>query len=858
MAEKKAEKPPEKIPKKFQKLDKLVNSTLEAIRTGKSRGDIENNLRNIFNTDRDLLLSYMVTYDNKFTAIIFGELWKIPKFQEYVDKQAGGISPFAMQTKGPEQSAFESLFWFVKDVSNVEEAIRNSSSKMKQTAAKAVFLYLTEYVPYSNKPFEKEIGSVGFVKGIEPDMDTKLLFASLLYLRRHYGVKKGIKNADIPVLDAKPKIKTVPKKQSPVPAKVKKEKKKKKEKHTKIEKQILKELADTKEAIEAWYELMGAYAQQYGVVFTDEKDATIENVLLELHSSGKSYLAAKELLAYADVIINSIDRISKKIAKNEMYGHFTKEYSYRYVFLFEGNMLESAVDTAKERLGLKKSEFMDGFPGMQEMYDEFKAEQLTAQMPSFAPDTSPIPSPAEQAEIEAMVHDPYKAACVAYGPTLCRAGDYKISKKEKLEALEMLILFVPVVGPVYSLGMDVKRIKDRVGMYKDAKKMEKELQIMLDAEAERLENEAEAAKGTLSSDEIHFMMEQAQLLKEASGAGDWKVWATEGAMVTMDIAFLGLDVAFIGSFAVKGGAKWIGRDALAVMEKEVAAGKLVTQVEKDIMGKAMTELSSEEMKHFLALAKNKGGVRKVVEEMAEIAGDSEITTKVMKKYLKKNPLPTGFAAGVKKTKGFVKNEVLDLEDGLSVFSKQKFRKQLVSRFYKDLIPNIDFKAVSEISDLMHSAKLGKDAKYAEDIILSTMFSFDKAPQKFLLKGLKEGKFTWSELVDLVKYEEKMLIEGGMMAAEAEIRGTAARNVLKKVLPSYEVAYIKAPYEELAKTGVFLAGVAAGFGPALEFIRAKTESQHKKYEQEMKKFSNPDELDSLMEMYSASAALTGGI
>ena len=109
-----------------------------------------------------------------------------------------------------------------------------------------------------------------------------------------------------------------------------------------------------------------------------------------------------------------------------------------------------------------------------------------------------------------------------------------------------------------------------------------------------------------------------------------------------------------------------------------------------------------------------------------------------------------------------------------------------------------------------------------------------------------------------KYEEKMLIEGGMMATEAEIRGTATRNVLKDLLPSYNVAYKKAPYEEFIEIGSNITGIQVGYLLIYKMLHAKTEAERKKYEKELKMLTDSEQNDAIIDMYSASLKLTGGI
>jgi hypothetical protein len=863
--QKKAKKP---VPKKFQKLIKELNMTLKAMEKAKSDKEITKHLQKLVDM-YDKLFDYIFIYKDgkeEMTATIFNEFWKIPKFQEYLSECAGGISAFTYKEKTGEEKEFDDLFWFVKgNQANLSEALKNASVKKQETAVKLLIKYLTEYIPYSNKVFEKELDSLKGMSadGLRPEKDGKLVgklnreivFASLLYLRRYYGVTKGgMKNKDLAVFEVKPKIKVVPKKPPLVPKKLEK-KKKPEEKYTKKEKQILKELNETKEAIEAWEQLMAFYASSYGLIFKSEEDATIENVIMELRSMGDgAYLAANELLDYADAIIEIRHTIGDKIADKGLFGHFKDEYAYMFVFYYDGNMLDSAIETVKERLGLKEPEFLKELPTLQEQFEKFKEEKLLEQLPSISANTAPPPTPAEQAEVEKMTIDPSYAICKHYGPALCKVGQYEMSKEEKIETLEMLILLIPVVGPVYSLGVDVKRIKERLDILKEVKEMEKEMQALLLAEAKRLENDLEENKETLSPEEIHFMLEEIDARKKA--AGDWKEWAKEGAMVTMDLAFLGLDVFFIGSFVVKSGARWAGRDALMVMQKEVAAGKLVTTVEKDIMVKAMTELSTDEFKHFLRIAKDKGGVRKVVEEMAEAAGKKEITTDLMKGYLKKNPLPKGIKGAYKKGKAWV-NEVIEIEDGLSMFSKQKFRKRVIVRFYQDLIPNIDFKAVAELSDLMHAAKLGKTGeKYAVDTIFSTMLSFDKLPQQKLLQGLKEGKFTWKEIISGIAEEEKALMAKEAVVMEGDsLRAMATRNVLQDLLPSYKIAYKKAPYEHWLNLGLFIAGLHMTM-PMVEYIKAKGDEKKKEAEDMMRALTDSEQADAIMKMFMTSQALEG--
>jgi len=859
-AQKKAEKPIE-VPKEFKKLINEFNSTLTAIKKAKSDKEATKHLQKLVDM-YDKLFDYIFMHEDgkaHITALLFNEFWKIPKFQEYLDKCAGGISAFAYGSKTGEQKEFDDLFWFVNgNQANLTKALTEASKKTQETAVKIIIKYLTEFIPYSNKEFAEELGPLKDLSAdnIKPQKDGKLIgklnreivFASLLYFRRYYAVVEGgKKNKDIAVFEVKPKIKTVPKKPLPMASKKAPPKKKKeKKKPLTKEKKIKKKMFELNEEIEAWNQLLEEYCLKYGV-YAGAKDISADEKIMKLrymHASG--FKASQELLKLGQSIIEKIYELDDMIADADLTLELMGTKAYDNIFFIHGNALRSTVEVVLERLGKKEPDpdlEKSQWKWLQDEFDKYQAEVQANEVPTISVMEGPLPTPAEQAEIDAMLTNPSKAICAQYGPPLCGPGEYVSTEKEKQETMEMLILMTPLVGPVYSLTKTTMRIKDKADLIKEANKTEKYLK----------ENITE-----MSAAEIIFWEEQIKGMREA--AGNWKDWATEGALVVVDLAFLGLDITFIGGFVVKTATRGIGRDALILMEKEVAAGKLVTTIEKQFMEKALLELNEAELQHLFRLVKDKGGMRNVITDMMEFAGkteEKEITLDVMRRYLEFNPLPTGFKAGWKKTKE-VTGEIIELQEGLSLFSKKKFQKQIVVRFYKELVPHMDFGVLKKLSKSM--AGLSKaDQKYAVDIIFQTAMSFDKAPSKFLLKGIQEGKFTWSELIDLVKAEEKALLNEGVKAAEGDtVRRMATRNVLLEELPSYKVAYKKAPYTHWAQLGIFMAGVHVGFIPLIKAIESKLEKDWKEAEDMLSRLTSSDEAMEVMDMFGTSMGAAGGM
>ncbi|NYZ76939.1 hypothetical protein H0O02_01330 [Candidatus Micrarchaeota archaeon] len=600
--------------------------------------------------------------------------------------------------------------------------------------------------------------------------------------------------------------------------------------------QILEKASSLKKEIKTWYEDLAWYREEFDI----PKTLNDEDAILALRILGNgATTAALNLLYNANEIMGKKGKLDAEIEKGDFYGVFIGNKDYDYLFLLQGGAFQATVESVEERIGWKKPEPvpLQIDPELQEQMDKYKEKKLLEETPSISAIKGPMPSPAEELEIIQGLKNPL----AEYG--LITGAKKELSKEEKLELLELFIVMIPVVGSVYSLGVDVKHMKDK---YEFKKEIEKEIQAK---QALLKKNIA-----TLSVEERSWLEYEIGELETAKKdyESTWKDWA----WLSIDVAFVGLDVTFIGSFAVKTGAKWVGRDAAAAIKAGEQTGKVITAVEKDLMVKAMTELSANEQEHLFKLAKEKGGLKKVFYEMAESADKKEISAELMKNYLLKNPLPKGAKAAAKKGKEFV-NDFISLQDGLSMFSKQKFQKQMVVQFYKELVPTIDFQTVRELSDLMSAAKLGASEKYAVDAILYSCFSFEKKPQQALLKLLKEGKTSWKDIVQKIVKEEKALKESSVVLAEGEsITGKATRNVLIELLPEYKSAYKKAPFDHWIKLGIFMGGIHAGFVPLSNFIRAKLYKEQQKYEGMMEKLTESKEADAVMNMLGVSLAISG--
>lgn len=849
VAQKPVEKLPEPVPKEYQKLIKEFNATLEAIKTAKSDKDVTKHLQNLANM-YDELMGYIFFYESgseKITATLFNEFWKIPKFQDYLDVLAGETA-FA-EFKSAEQIAFTELKSHVQENNGL---LSGAPAELMVSAGKAVVSYLIEYV--NIKEFQKELGlfghliAGGFPKPgtfISGKMDRPIVFACLLYMRRHYAMEAGKKSKEIPVFKIEPKkkkIKAVPKKPPPVPKKIEKKPKVKKKKKPKTkEEQALEKVIDVKDEIKSWKELVN----QYSLDYAGKSFLTAEYAILEMRAMGNgATLAANELLFHADQIIEKIHGIDDMVLKEDLLGVFLGNEVYTDVIFLEGNALIASIETIKEQLGMKPSPyFKETWTALKAEYEKWKIEQ----MPSITADTGPAPTPAEQAEIDKMLTNPSYAICKQYGPPLCGPGEYTPTKEEKIETVEMLVYMIPVVGPVYSIGKSVKMIKDRNELLE---------------EADRMEAELNKRAGELSPAEYKFMEEQILAIREA--AGDWKAGAVPYAMIALDVAFLGLDISFIGSFVIKSGAKGIGRNTIAAMKSELAAGKLITTAEKELMSKALYEFSEDELKHFFKLVKDKGSLGKVVGEMDKVAekmGKKEVDSIVMKEYLKKNPLPKGFIKAWKKTKEFV-SDTVEIEDGLSLFSKQKFEKRMIERFYMELVPNLDYTAVHDLSGLMTKQGLkASEKQYAVDTVFYTMMSFDKKSQQALLKLFTEKGFSWKQIVKKIQIEEKTLTKqlnaGKLTVYEGDsVHGMATRNVLMDLLPEYKAAYKKAPYDHWVQMGLFLTGVGFGFSKVIDVIEAKGEAAQKKAQKELEELQTSEGGSKLMKLYMMSEAFGG--
>ncbi len=619
-----------------------------------------------------------------------------------------------------------------------------------------------------------------------------------------------------------PKIKSIPKK---IPSA-------EKEKPKTEEQEVKKKVSKLKEDVEDWYKTLEEMRQKY---FTT-KDQGLNKQLSELKNEDAIFLLFRmgdgpakgvlDLLDFGEKIVKKTSVLHNEIIEKDLLTSFVGNEDYLYTFVLYGNSLAAIVETVNEKLYRKKPSTKEFHAAIKEWIDKWKEEELVKKGPTISTLKGPMPSEAEQLEFFRQLKNK---------PPLKEEP----SKKERLESLEQLIYLIPFVGPTYSIITDTKSLKE---VYKNRNALKEEIK--------KKEEYLKKNSKRLTSEERSWIEENINYLKEA--LNNWGV-AKGWGVLALDIAFLGLDAVFIGSFLVKSSARLTGRDALALIKKEAAAGKMVTSVEKDLFVKAMKELTPAEKEHILKLAKEKGSMGKVFEEMARNAGEKEITVSIMKDYLKMHPISK--VSKFKKIKSAL-SEFLALEDGLGILSKNKFRSKVIATFYKDLLRTIDFKTMDKLSDIVRSAKLNpQEERYAIHTIINSALCFDSKPTVALLNALKDGKITWKELINKIIAKEKELAGKPLLNGESSI-GKASREVLKEILPEYKSAYQRAPFDHWIKLGLFMIGGHVGFTALGNYLRAREEKEKKEVEKELNNLTNSETTESIIEMFTISQMLMG--
>lgn len=782
MKQKKAKKP---MPKEFQKLIKEFNVTISAIEKAKSDKEVTKHLQKLVNM-YDKLFDYIFIYKGgkeETTAIIFNEFWKIPKFQEYLNKCAGGISPFIYGSKSPEQKEFDDFFWFVKgNQANLTEALENASKQKQETAVKLFIKYLTEYIPYSNKEFEKELVPLEGLSadGLRPEKDGKLLgklnreivFASLLYLRRYYGVMEGgKKNKEILIFEVEPKIKVVPKKPV-VPKKVKKKMVKKKpkppvEKYTPEEKKKIETsltgLFKLEKESASYLKKLDKLRSEWGVskFISDE-----EFIAQTMFANGVQGEKMKKLLSEVNALSKKAKKIFKEIRKAEKeldvtFGNI-KSFARSKAYLAAWGAL---INTAKELYNQKLADY---------------ASLTKPPVPTISAQKGPVIPPEYRPPLMELF--PTTSELLIYGPgpvyldssvgshpvnksTLELFRAIEAGKVKPYEGLEKIlpatpkefIEFIPLIGPtviIVSAGYEMKKV------------------------------------GPNKENVLHLVL---------------------------GVGVLALDVWFIGGAAAKAGARLLGRDVGIRLIEEKATGKIVTSAEEDVLLKAMTSLKKNEAGQFLKIASKKGTANVTYELsiFAELHGvKGEITEDVLRAYLKFGiePLPFVSKTTIGKTWKWFKAP-----------TKEKARKQLLKEFYVELNHSLDYGVMKSLGNSIKVLP-PKMQKNALNSVFYSAMTFRKGPQRALLDYVTKNKNGWKIISDKISKKVAVYEAEGVALKEGEsIVGKATKDILAEMFPKYGIAYAETALIPWIEAGAYIGGghvILAGLGGALGFISKK--------------------------------------
>ncbi len=573
--------------------------------------------------------------------------------------------------------------------------------------------------------------------------------------------------------------------------------------------QLQKQVKKLNQKLEDQLELLNWYRDYYGAPKEWSQEYFVFSMLL---SGGERQQQILDLLSDVGKTLGKKEALFKKLEKAGIF-NFTSKHDYMGLYWLNGPKWDAIIETASKLVDEKVKELepkpITGKPPEATIGEQKGSVVLWKDRP---PDLVVPPMGVELLMFPGFSELYIDSSCGPYpvnAKTLetCREweavemGDVELKAKLKAQQdmlMDQVILMIPVVGSVYMLGLDIKEIKSK-----------KELQ----KKADEIEKYVEENKDVMPPEEL-FMAEMI-IQQYRDAAPNWKDYAWLG----FDVAVLGLDAAFAAQILVRTSARWNGRDALKVLEGEGGVGK-VTQVEKDLFGQAAVELGGKAEDLYNVAAKKKGGWYQVSTELADMAGDGKITKNVMLEYIEKNPVKK---AGKLKKAGQTAVDITVGDLG-ALGGKKNFYKSMAKQFYKELIPNINFKALSELSDLMKKAHLpAKLQEKAVSAMFYSIMSFSKEAQTALLNLIK--KEGWESIAKKIIKREAQLTKAGVKLKPGEdILGRATRDVLAEAIPEYKMAYTEAPLIPLIQNGAMIGGMHTTFTLIGEYIKAKEEEQ----------------------------------
>jgi|GEM_PF-6852524 len=257
--------------------------------------------------------------------------------------------------------------------------------------------------------------------------------------------------------------------------------------------------------------------------------------------------------------------------------------------------------------------------------------------------------------------------------------------------------------------------------------------------------------------------------------------------ITLNLVFAGLDMTIVSKVAATTGARVTGRELASSIGKQ--GGRLaMTRPEMDTFMIAFG-LEEKEFKDLWSLARppSGGGLgwRRVCKDLAEMAGEREITADVIRKYLRQQ---TGGRVG--RYAWAAKSATKDfLSSTLTFAGKERFRQRVLAEIANELRSTIDQAAGKKLMEaLKNTAGLTvRDRRVASDAVFLTFTSFSPKAQQSLLELVSQKG--WGYVAREIRKD--------IVAAEREGLRDAAVSVgtkrgLARLVPEYEASFGVAP------------------------------------------------------------------
>ena len=284
--------------------------------------------------------------------------------------------------------------------------------------------------------------------------------------------------------------------------------------------------------------------------------------------------------------------------------------------------------------------------------------------------------------------------------------------------------------------------------------------------------------------------------------------------ITLNLAFAGLDLTIVGKVATTTGARVTGRELASSIGKQ--GGRLaMTRPEMDTFMLAFG-LEEREFQDLWRIARppSGGGLgwRRVCRDLAEMAGERELTTDIIRQYIRQQ---TGGRVG--RYAWAAKSATKDfLSSTLTFAGKERFRQRVLAEISNELRSTMNQQAGKELYDaLRNTAGLTvRDRRAASDALFLTFTSFSPKAQASLLNLVRERG--WGFVAREIRRDIATAEREGFKDAAVSV-GT--KRGLARLVPEYEAAFGVGPVmKHLAGSSVmYLAVAPAVWGAAMKTL-----------------------------------------